>query len=177
MRYLYFSVFIIIIWLFNPVFAGNETIKLQGMRITHQLSLPGSPEKIYDAITGDISGWWDHSFSKKPLKFYIEAKPGGGFFEIFDETGDGVQHATITFAQRGKLLRFEGPLGLSGKAIHLMHTYEFSPIGSDSTNLKLTVNGIGELNQELITLVDQVWYHFLFDRFKPFVEGGFQILE
>lgn len=71
---------------------------------TQQLTLPGSPTEIYDAVTGDISGWWDHSFSDKPYKLYIEAKPGGGFYEIFNESGDGVKHATVTFADRGKRL-------------------------------------------------------------------------
>ena len=52
---------------------------------SHELVLPGTPEVIYDAATGDISGWWDHSFSGNPHKLYIKAKPGGGFYEIFDE--------------------------------------------------------------------------------------------
>ena len=67
-----------------------------------QLTLPGTPNEIYDAITGDISGWWDHSFSEKPYKLYIEPKPGGGFYEIFNESGDGVKHATVTVADRGR---------------------------------------------------------------------------
>ena len=45
---------------------------------THNLTLHGSPQAIYDALTGDISGWWDHSFSDQPYKLYIEARPGGG---------------------------------------------------------------------------------------------------
>ena len=49
------------------------------------VNLPGTPEDIFDAATGDISGWWDHSFSGNPKKFYLEAKPGGGFYEIFDD--------------------------------------------------------------------------------------------
>ncbi|MFZ5515304.1 MAG: hypothetical protein ACOY90_01615 [Candidatus Zhuqueibacterota bacterium] len=48
------------------------------------VTLPGAPGIIYDAITGDISGWWDHTFSGKPARFFIEPKPGGGFYpELF----------------------------------------------------------------------------------------------
>ncbi len=47
-------------------------------------SYPGDPVFVYDHLTGDISAWWDHSFSDKPLKIFIEARPGGGFYEIFD---------------------------------------------------------------------------------------------
>ena len=139
-----------------------------------QLTLPGSPSTIYDAITGDISGWWDHSFSDKPYKLYIEAKPGGGFYEIFNESGDGVRHATVTVAERGKRLRFEGPLGLSGIAITMVTTYEFSAVGADSTMLKLTVHGAGEVPEGIPAIVEGVWHHFLFERFKPYVLKNFE---
>ena len=138
----------------------------------HKLLLPGTPEIIYDAITGDISGWWDHSFSESPYKFYVEAKPGGGFYEIFDESGDGVLHATVTAAQRGKLLRFVGPLGLAGTAINLVCTYNFKAAGADSTELSLSVHGSGEMKEGTPELVDKVWQHFLFERFKPYIESG-----
>lgn len=137
-----------------------------------ELTLPGSPEVIYDAITGDISGWWDHSFSEKPLRFYIEPRPGGGFYEIFNESGDGVLHGTITWAERGKRLRFEGPLGLAGTAIQLVCTYDFETVGTDSTQLKLSVHAAGEMTEGLSDIVSQVWHHFLIERFKPYVESG-----
>ena len=35
---------------------------------------------------------------------YIEPRPGGGFIEIFDDEGNGVLHATVIYADRGKLL-------------------------------------------------------------------------
>jgi hypothetical protein len=152
--------------------AENHELKTGGFSIQHQLTLPGTPEVIYDAITGDISGWWDHSVSGKPLKFYIDPKPGGGFYEIFNESGDGVRHATVILANRGKLLRFEGPLGLTGNAIQMVHTYEFEPIGSDSTLIKLTVNAAGQIKEGWPELVDKAWHHFLFEQFKPYIESG-----
>jgi hypothetical protein len=136
-----------------------------------QLNLPGTPEVVYDAITGDISGWWDHTFSEKPAKFYIDPRPGGGFYEIFDETGDGVLHATVIYAHRGKLLRLDGPLGLSGKATNMVYSLSFEPTAADSTTLTLEVHGSGEFEQNIPGLVESVWRHFLFDRFKPFLEG------
>ncbi len=144
--------------------------------INHELTLPGTPVTIYDAITGDISDWWDHSFSNSPLRFYIEPKPGGGFYEIFDEAGNGVLHATVIVADRGKMLRFDGPLGLSGKAVKMVHTYEFSPAGSDSTRLNLSVHVLGEIEEGLPETIDRAWYHFLFERFKPYIEEGRHLL-
>lgn len=142
-----------------------------------QLTLPGTTTVIYDAITGDISPWWDHTFSGKPYKLYIEAVPGGGFYEIFNAGGDGVRHATVIYSDRGKMLRFEGPLGLSGKAIQMVTTYEFTPVGQDSSLLKLSVHGAGEVTEGLPAIVESVWHHFLFERFKPYVEGGMKPID
>lgn len=140
--------------------------------IEQQVTLPGSSIQIYDAMTGDISPWWDHSFSEKPYKLYIEAMPGGGFYEIFNAGGDGVKHATVIYSDRGKMLRFDGPLGLSGKAIQMVTTYEFEPVGSDSTSVKVSVHAAGEITEGLAQQVEKVWHHFLYERFKPYIESG-----
>lgn len=140
--------------------------------VAQSVVLPGKPETIYDAITGDISGWWDHAFSKAPKRFFIEAKPGGGFWEYFDDVGNGVKHATVIYADRGKMLRFDGPLGLSGNAVTFVTTYTFEPVGADSTRLLVTAHCAGEYQDAWPAVVDGVWKHFIVERFKPYVEAG-----
>ena len=137
-----------------------------------EVTLPGTPEQIFDAATGDISGWWDHSFSENPKKFYIDPKPGGGFYEIFDDEGNGALHATVIYAQRPNLIRFDGPLGLSGRAVQIVTTYEFNYVGSDSTLMKVSVHGSGEMEEGMPEIVENVWHHFIYDRFKPYIEAG-----
>lgn len=137
-----------------------------------EVILPGTPEQIFDAATGDISGWWDHSFSENPKKFFIEAKPGGGFYEIFDDEGNGVLHATVIYSQRGKMIRFDGPLGLSGRAVQIVTTYEFSEAGKDSTLMKVSVHGSGEMEEGMPAIVEKVWEHFIFERFEPHIKAG-----
>jgi hypothetical protein len=136
------------------------------------LRLPGPPDEIFGAITGDIGGWWDHSFSEHPKRFYLEPKVGGCFCEIFDDAGNGVRHAVVTYVERPKLLRFEGPLGLAGNATQLVFTYKFEPIWGDSTLLTLQAQGAGHVEAGWPDLVSQVWHHFLVERFKPYVEAG-----
>ena len=131
---------------------------------------PGDPVFVYDHLTGDISQWWDHSFSSHPYKIFIEPKPGGGFYEIFDESGDGALHATVIYARRGEMLRMEGPLGLSGQALTLVCTYTLKETEPEGTLLTLNVNGSGEFTSETPELVRQVWEHFLWERFKPYIE-------
>jgi hypothetical protein len=137
-----------------------------------EVTLPGTPEVIFDAVTGDVSGWWDHSFTDKPKEFYIEPIPGGGFWEIFDDEGNGVLHARVIYADRGKMLRFDGPLGLSGKAIQVVTTYQFEPVGSDSTLFKVSVHAAGEVDEGIPAIVERVWEHFIFEQLKPYVESG-----
>lgn len=137
-----------------------------------EVILPGTPVQIFDAATGDISGWWDHSFSDNPKKFFIEAKPGGGFWEIFDDEGNGVLHATVIYSKRPEMIRFDGPLGLSGRAVQIVTTYEFSEVDQDSTLMKVSVHGSGEMEEGMSAIVENVWEHFIFERFKPYIESG-----
>jgi hypothetical protein len=157
----------------DPAHAEVTARTATGFTVTHELVLPGRPEVIYDAMAGDIGDWWDHKFSKSPKAFYIEPWPGGGFFEIFDERGDGVRHATVTWAERGKRLRFDGGLGLAEFAVHGVHTYDYESLaGGDSTRIRLTVHMSGQIQEGWPGAVDQVWRHFLFDGLKPYVEAG-----
>lgn len=144
-----------------------------GFTFSIERTVPGTPTEIYDALTGDISGWWDHTFSGSPARLYIEPKPGGGFYEIFDQTGDGVRHAVVTAAERGSLLRFEGPLGLAGHALFMVATYELEEVGlqGTSTHLTVTVHGAGEVQEGWPGVVEGVWHHFIDEQFVPYVEA------
>lgn len=137
-----------------------------------EVTLPALPAEVFDALTGDISGWWDHHFVEKPLRLFIEAKPGGGFYEIFDTSGDGARHATVILAERGKRLRFDGPLGLSGLAVQMVTSYELAPSGKDATLLTVSVHGAGEVDDAVPASIEKVWKHFILERFKPYIESG-----
>lgn len=154
-----------------PAHAAVETAPTGGWTITHAVMLPGSPERAYDAATGDLAPWWDHTFRANPLRFYLEPWAGGGFYEIWNEDGEGVRHATVTWAERGKRLRFEGPLGLAGHALVLVTTWDFAAKG-DSTELRCTASLAGAVPSGYEKAVDGVWHHFLVERLKPYVESG-----
>jgi uncharacterized protein YndB with AHSA1/START domain len=142
-----------------------------GFRIEQELILPASPNEVFDAATGDISAWWDHSFSGHPKKLYIEARPGGGFYEIFDDAGNGALHATVIYADRGKRLRFTGPLGFSGRAIDVVTSYDLTAEGT-GTKFHLTVTATGDVDEQLAAVVDGVWHHFLDERLKGYITSG-----
>jgi len=129
---------------------------------------PGNPQATFDLFTGDVSPWWDHTFSAKPLKLVLEPRPGGGFYEIFDEAGNGVKHAEVLVALRGEELVFRGPLGYGRIGVHLdfVHRLVFSADG-EGTKLTLTVHGAGEMGEQVPEEVQKVWEHFLHERFEP----------
>jgi len=157
-----------------PASAELTEHEVSGYVSTHELMLPGPPEEIFDAMTGEIGVWWDHKFSENPVSFRIEPTPGGGFFEIFDEAGNGVKHGTVIYADRGKRLTFEGPLGLNGTALNLVVTYRYTAEG-DNTVLSVTVNYDGQVSEEDAAAIDQVWHYFIFDRLKPHIESEKQL--
>ena len=170
-------ILVTIIFLLSSLLSAQQSnhesrVKYGAFSFTKEVTLPGTPEVIFDAATGDISDWWDHSVSENPVEFYIEPIPGGGFWEFFDDEGNGVLHASVIAADRGKLLRFDGPVGLAGIAIQLVTTYTFEPVGSDSTLMKISVHGAGEVEDATSVIVEKVWEHFIFERFKPYIESG-----
>jgi hypothetical protein len=155
-----------------PILRGEtKEIKTAAFQIQQEVVIAAKPEAVYDAATGDISGWWDHHMSEHPKKLYIEAKPGGCFCEIFDDAGNGAQHAVVIYADRGKMLRFTGPLGFSGMAIDSVTTYEFLPDPA-GTKLRVTVNITGQIDEPTAQLVDGVWRHFIAERLKLYIESG-----
>jgi uncharacterized protein YndB with AHSA1/START domain len=162
----------ILLFTYLLIAQSESDVRYDVFSFEKEVILPGTPEIIFDAVTGDISGWWDHSMSENPKAFYIDPFPGGGFYEIFDDEGNGVLHATVIYADRGKLLRFDGPLGLSGMAIQFVTTYQFDPVGTDSTLLKVSVHAAGEMNETIPSIVESVWEHFIFEQLEPYVKEG-----
>lgn len=129
--------------------------------IVRSVEVAGTPDQVFDAFTVDLGEWWDHHISERPVRLYMEPRPGGGFFEIFDEHGNGARHAEVILADRGRLLRFVGPMGLSGHAIAMVHTLELEAVGARRTRVRLTLEASGAVQEGWPAVVDRVWGHFL----------------
>jgi hypothetical protein len=147
----------------------NEPMVAFSFSVTTDMA--GTPEEVFDAATGDITPWWDHTMSGKPLKMYVEPKPGGAFMEIFNEKGDGVRHAVVTGVERGKFIRLEGPMGLAGYALFLVTTWNFEPAETEGrTQVTISVRGSGEVQEGWPELIERTWHHFLVECLKPYLE-------
>jgi uncharacterized protein YndB with AHSA1/START domain len=83
-----------------------------GFVISHQLTLSGTPERVFIALTDEIAGWWDadHSYSGQAENLSLDARAGGCFCERLPN-GGSVEHMRVVFASPGRLLRLVGGLG------------------------------------------------------------------
>ena len=160
---------ILTLLLASPLHAEPRVLQLAGFAFEVETTVTGTPEEAFGAFTAETLQWWDHHFATHPKQLYFEPRPGGGFMEIFDEAGNGARHATVIYAERPKMLRFVGPLGLAGKALDMVHTLRFTPAEGGGTKLHLEVHGFGEAEPGLPAMVEQVWRHFLVERFQPYM--------
>ena len=107
--------FLLTLLLFTACGSNQQGDLSKTFNFEMNFSYPGDPLFVYDHLTGDISGWWDHSFSENPYRLYIEARPGGGFYELFNESGDGAKHATVIYAERGRMVSIPNAGRLPGR--------------------------------------------------------------
>jgi hypothetical protein len=150
--------------------ALGDSPPLRSFAFALETHVPLGPEEAWDAFTGDVRPWWDHHFSAQPARLFIDRFPGGGFYEHFDAEGNGVQHALVTWAERGKRLVLRGPFGLHGNAVDMVASLSFEADG-DGTKVSLSVASCGALQEDVGAVVEEVWRHFLLERYTPHAAG------
>jgi hypothetical protein len=145
----------------------------QGFRTQIVVDISAPRDEVFDAATGDVSPWWDHTFWPGPAELVIEPEVGGLFYERFEAGApDGVVHARVIFVRAPEQLRLDGPLGLSGRAVHLVSSWTLEEGASpNETVFTVDLAMTGELDEELAGIVRSVWVHFIEGRLKPFMEA------
>jgi hypothetical protein len=132
---------------------------------------PSRATMRFDAGKQTISSLWNKFFFSEKPKLYIDA--------VWKWLGFSMpvvmifKHATVILSDRGKF--YHRPLGLSGKAIQMVTTCEYIAKGQDSTTVKVSVHGAGEIEEGIPAKIESVWHHFLFERLKPYIEGGMKM--
>lgn len=148
---------------------------VNGFRTRIEVMIDAPRGEVFDAATGDVSPWWDHTFwPETPAELVIEPIFGGVFYERFEAgEDDGVIHAEITAVMAPEMLRMDGPLGLAGRGYQLVTTWRLSEADDGAaTRFAVELSMIGEVEAELAALVRSVWVHFIEGRLRPYVEAG-----
>ncbi len=150
-----------------------QPFEVGAFRTRIEVDIAAPRDVVFDVATGDIKPWWDHTFYPDPAELVIEPEFGGRFYERFVEgEDDGVIHAEVISIYRPELLRLEGPLGLSGRAYHLVTTWTLEEADDGaSTAFTVDLSMMGEVDAELAAIVRNVWVHFIEGRLKPYVEA------
>lgn len=144
-----------------------------GFHVQTVVSIDAHPDEVYDALTRQISQWWDasHSYSGEGNNFYMEARANGCFCEMLPN-GGSVMHMLIAHADPGKTLRLLGGLGpLQEMGIHGAMTFSLKET-ENGTELSMTYIVSGYVKDGLTGLapvVDQVLAGQV-NRLKAFME-------
>ncbi len=127
------------------LFAKITAASAHGFISEHQIDLPEiTPHEAYQALTRDVSLWWDasHSYSGEARNFSIDARAGGCFCEQMP-AGGSVEHMRVVYAEPGKLLRMSGGLGpLQAEAVRGSMSFAFEAWeGGTRLNYRYAVSG------------------------------------
>lgn len=155
-----------------PLLAPDvEGFEPGGFRFETATRVPLAPAEAFRAFTEDVGTWWDHTFSGESSNLEIDARPGGAFWEWFDEARtSGLEHARVTWCEPGAKLVMRGPLGFHGMAVDGVYALTFTPDG-DGTTVAVDVHGSGEYGPSDGAIVERVWQHFLDEAYRPYAEG------
>ena len=149
--------------------------EVNGFRARIEVSIDAPREQVFEAATGDVLPWWDHTFwPERPAELRIEPIFGGVFYERFEAGSDnGVIHANIIGVHAPQMLRMDGPLGLAGRGYQLVTTWTLEEAEEGAaTDFTVDLSMIGEVDAELAGIVRSVWVHFIEGRLRPYVEAG-----
>jgi uncharacterized protein YndB with AHSA1/START domain len=150
-----------------------EPFQPQGFRSQVVVQIDAPVEEVFEAATGDVSPWWDHSFALDPAELVIEPRFGGRFYERMEEgSDDGALHASIIYVDAPNTLRMDGPLGLQDRAYQLVTTWTLEEDEEGGTVFTVDLAMQTEIDEELAGVVTAVWVHFIDARLRAWVEAG-----
>lgn len=157
-------------------------LEIRAFEFDLTVALPVMRADVWQALTGDVSGWWNQRFSETPDRLVLFPRPGGAFWEYFDRDGaTGVEHAEIIVAQPPEGLVMTGPFGFSGNAVEMVVTYALEPVAEEELSgdldrtgsiLTVTVTVFGVYKDGWDTDARAVWRHLIEDRLKGYLEAG-----
>jgi len=145
----------------------EETVN--SFQIDQEIKIKASADKVFAHLTGDVSPWWDHSFSEKPKAIVLEPKVGGRFFEDFGN-GNGVIYCTVMHIVKNKKLVLQGAMGMAGA---VFGNISFDLDEQDgATVLKLSHHAFGEVTEDHKKNYAGGWQALLGARLKGLIETG-----
>jgi DNA-binding transcriptional ArsR family regulator len=143
--------------------------------IEQSLVIEAESSRVFEAFTIDIDAWWAPRVSSGS-KIRLEPFVNGRLYEAFNEFGQGVLYATITYIKQDQELRLRGTLELieqiEKKCIADSHVRIVLESGDNNTVICLSHRVACSSNEATRISIDSHWHVLLEQRLKPFVEKG-----
>jgi uncharacterized protein YndB with AHSA1/START domain len=122
--------------------AGGLTVE-----IVSELTVAAPPEKVWQALTGEVNSWWSHSFTEQPYSITLEARIGGRFYEAFDDVGNGALFATVIYCEPPRKLKYVGAMGMARPVLN-QSTWELAE-SEGGTRVRKVMEVFGVVPAEL----------------------------
>ena len=150
---------------------AKPQVMLRRIQVEQEITIGASPERVFDALTNQVSAWWGAPYllTDAPQAIILEPAVGGRLYEVSGE-GEGALWATVTAIQKNHWLELTGPVGMSG-AMHSVVSFALEPKG-EATVVKLTHHAVGELGEDTEANYSAGWQELVGVRLKAFVETG-----
>lgn len=152
---------------------SNNQVLLRRMQVEQEISMNASAQRVFEALTDNVSAWWGAPYllTPSPQAIILEPQVGGRLYEQ-SSSGDGALWATVTTIKKNEHLELTGPIGMSG-ALHSVVTFSLEPKNEgEATLLKLSHQAIGQLGDDTQSNYNAGWQDLLGVRLKAFVETG-----
>lgn len=149
---------------------GSE---LRSLDVEHEIRIGATPERVWEVLTEEASGWWPASFyvGAEPRGFTVEAKVGGRVYEDWGG-GQGVLWATVLVVRRGELLQWAGDLAPEfGGPARSVTSFRLEADG-EGTRLKFRDSAYGSLSASTLEALEEGWRFLLEECLKPYAEEG-----
>ena len=117
------------------------------------ITIPAPREKVFDALTAGMGGWWPHRFVSDS-QVHLEPQVGGRFYEDYGN-GNGALYATVTGVRRPEQVTLSGPMGMTGPVASVM-VFDLEEAG-DQTVVRLSHKGVGDISDETKRNYEQGW--------------------
>lgn len=135
------------------------------LHIRQELVIEASRERVWWALTHEVSSWWHHRFFEDSTLIF-EPRAGGQFAEK-GESGEAL-FATIQRVVPMESLSMVGPMGMQIPCVNLM-TYSLEDV-KEGVKLTLEHTGMGLFSEEHEARYTSGWRELLEDRLKPLCE-------
>ncbi len=96
----------------SPAAAEVVSASPNGFEIRESVQLVVPPDQAWDSFE-QVGGWWnpEHTYSGKAANMRLALSPGACLCETFDQSGGGVEHLRVVYAEPNKRAVLTGSLG------------------------------------------------------------------